>query len=450
VFNFKKDKMRTITFFLLLLAFSPLFGQSSDTTFFPQFVAYSQNPIIDWNDFIVGSWADPTVLKVDDEYIMYASAMHGGIATPEPIGIYRFTSPDGYSWDMAPETPVFEPVEGTFYEGGIETPNVVFFNGVYHMYNSVYLENIPALFKISHATSPDGINWTMDNTPVLVPDPEVDWMSDIIAEPGALVKNDTLYLFYTGISNSGAVSIGLVRSLDGSSFIDTTQAVTIPSEVYPDDEGYLGLSTPDATLVGDTIYLFTDLVRTDTHTYWNQVGLHQFKSYGDINQWYHDTTSIHMSSDFDWTDGNYLSQLLGATPLMDDDRLRLWYWGYDLAEISGADTTYNVQLFGSDLYPDPGHWGIGTSEYLFENTTVISEEDEIDSNITITYAQNRGAIQVNNTLPATINIYSISGQLLYQNSFKNTLNFNIDYNGLILINVTNNDSEVTKKYISSK
>ena len=54
-----------------------LFSQSSDTTFFPQFVPHTQNPIIDWNDFIVGSWADPTVLKVNNEYIMYASAMHG-------------------------------------------------------------------------------------------------------------------------------------------------------------------------------------------------------------------------------------------------------------------------------------------------------------------------------------------------------------------------------------
>jgi len=114
--------MRTITFFLALVVSSQLFSQSSDTTFFPHFVADTQNPIIDWNDFIVGSWADPTVLKVDDEYIMYTSAMHGGIATPLPISIYRFTSLDGYSWELNPETPVLEPVDGTFYEGGIETP----------------------------------------------------------------------------------------------------------------------------------------------------------------------------------------------------------------------------------------------------------------------------------------------------------------------------------------
>ena len=352
-----------------------LFSQSSDTTFFPQFVPHPQNPIIDWNDFIVGSWADPTVLKVNNEYIMYASAMHGGVSTPQPISIYRFTSLDGYSWVMNPSTPVFEPVNGTFYEGGIETPNVVFFNSEFHMYNTVYFQNDPFQFKISHATSPNGINWTMDNFPVIVPDSTVDWMSEIIGEPGALVKDDTLYLFYTGISNTGDVSIGLVRSLDGSSFFDTTQVVTIPRDVYPVVDGYLGLSTPDATLVGDTIYLFTDIVRTDTFNDWNQVGLQQFKSYGDINKWYYDTTNIHMSSDFAWTDGNYLSQLLGVAPLMDGNRLRLWYWGYDLAEIGPLDTTYHVHLVGADLHPDSDHWGIGTSEYLFSNMTTSFEEN---------------------------------------------------------------------------
>ena len=352
-----------------------LFSQSSDTTFFPQFVPHTQNPIIYWNDFIVGSWADPTVLKVNNEYIMYASAMHGGVSTPQPISIYRFTSLDGYSWVMNPSTPVFEPVNGTFYEGGIETPNVVFFNSEFHMYNTVYFQNDPFQFKISHATSPNGINWTMDNFPVIVPDSTVDWMSEIIGEPGALVKDDTLYLFYTGISNTGDVSIGLVRSLDGSSFFDTTQVVTIPRDVYPVVDGYLGLSTPDATLVGDTIYLFTDIVRTDTFNDWNQVGLQQFKSYGDINKWYYDTTNIHMSSDFAWTDGNYLSQLLGVAPLMDGNRLRLWYWGYDLAEIGPLDTTYHVHLVGADLHPDSDHWGIGTSEYLFSNMTTSFEEN---------------------------------------------------------------------------
>jgi hypothetical protein len=442
--------MRTITIFLALMAFCQLYSQSIDTTFFPQFEPYSQSPIIDWNDFIVGSWADPTVLKVDNEYIMYTSAMHGGIGTPEPISIYRFSSTDGYSWEMNPSTPVFEPLVGTFYEGGLETPNVVFFNGAFHMYNTVYLQNVPSLFKVSHATSPDGIIWTMDNAPTLVPDPAVDWMSEIVAEPGAVVKNDTLYLFFTGISSTGEVSIGLARSLDGSSFLDTTQVVTLPTDVYPVSEGYLGLSTPDATLVGDTIYLFTDLVRSDTHTPWNQVGLHQFKSYGDINHWHHDTTAVHMSDEFTWTDGNYLSQLLGPAPLMDGNRLRVWYWGYDLAEIGPVDTSYHVTLVGNNLIPNVGQWGIGTSEYLFDSISDLHEEGEIDSSISIEYYGNHGHIETQTALPSIVHVYSVNGQLLYRNTFKKVLNFNIDYNGLILINVSNDKSVRSKKCFSSQ
>jgi len=156
-----------------------------------------------------------------------------------------------------------------------------------------------------------------------------------------------------------------------------------------------------------------------------------------------------MSSDFAWTDGNYLSQLLGVAPLMDGNRLRLWYWGYDLAEIGPIDTIYHVHLVGPDLHPDIDHWGIGTSEYVFSNITNISEKDEIDPNITIEYHHNKGTIKINNSLPSVINIYSVSGQLLYRNTFTNTLNFNIDYDGLILINVINDNAVFTQKYISS-
>ncbi len=443
--------MKKIALFIILIAsFGQLTAQTPDTSFFPQFVSYSDDPIFEWNDFIVGSWADPTILKVNNEYIMYTSAMHGGIATPEPINIYRFTSVDGYSWVMSPTAPVFETVAGTFYEGGIETPNVIFFNGMYHMYNTVYLQNIAAQFKVSHATSVDGISWTMDNAPVMVPDPTIDWMSEIVAEPGTLVKNDTLYLFYTAISNTGNVSIGLSRSVDGSTFFDTTQVVTIPNDIYPASDGYLGVSTPDACLVGDTIYLFTDLVRTDPHTYWNQVGLHQFKSYGNINKWYYDTTPIHMSEDFTWTDGNYLSQLLGATPLMDGNRLRLWYWGYDLAQVGPVDTTYHVTSVGSDLHPNTNQWGIGTSEYVFSNIVSVTEKEKIDSDIRVQFYQNKGVVNTNNTLPSVLKVYSISGQLLYQNTFTTTLNFNIEYEGVILIHVLNDQSVLTTKYISSK
>jgi len=433
----------------MFLSVIKLIAQETDTTFFPKFISYSEDPIIDWNDLMVGSWADPTILKMNNEYIMYTSAMHGGVSTPEPISIYRFTSVDGYDWNMSPSTPILEPANGTYFQGGIETPNAVYFNGMYHMYNTVYLQNIPSLFKISHATSLDGINWIMDAEPALFPDSILNWMSKIVAEPGALVKNDTLYLFYTAIGFNGNVSIGLVRSVDGTTYFDTTQVVTIPNDIYPVSEGYLGVSTPDATLVGDTIYLFTDLVRTDQHTYWNQVCLHQFKSYGDINNWYYDTTNIHMSEDFNWTNGNYLSQLLGATPLMDGNRLRLWYWGYNLAEIELLDTTYHVNQVGPIAIPNPGHWGIGTSEYVFTNMANTSNLHLKNTPISINTYNNKGKVWVSNSSLSTLSIFSITGQLLFKNTFTETLNFNINHKGLVFIHVVNENSVITKKHIST-
>ena len=204
--------------------------------------------------------------------------------------------------------------------------------------------------------------------------------------------------------------------------------------------------------MGDTIYLFTDIVRNDTFTPWNQVGLHQFKSYGDINKWYHDTTAIHVSSDFTWTDGNYLSELLGVAPLMDGNRLRIWYWGYDLAQIDTIlnDTTYHVHSVGSDFHPDTNHWGIGTSEYVFSNMTTIDETVHLGHNISIKFYNNEGVVETKNNLESILNVYSLTGQLLYRKRFKKTLKFNIDYAGLILINVTNGNAVLTKKYISKK
>lgn len=93
---------------------------------------------------------------------------------------------------------------------------------------------------------------------------------------------------------------------------------------------------------------------------------------------------------------------------------------------------------------------MGTSEFIFSNMTDIIGKDEIDPNIAIHYYQNKGVVETKNNLQSIINVYSINGQLLYRNTFTNTLNFNIDYDGLILINVINDNSVLTQKHISSK
>jgi hypothetical protein len=447
--------MKTLTTFLILLVSCQLFSQSLDTSFFPQFIPYAQNPIIDYGDEIAGTpWNDPCVLKENGQYIMYTSGVQGGLNHPnDTLGIYRWISNDGYDWTLNPTTPVLDHLDGTYYKGGVETPSVVFYKGEYHMYNTVYTENNAYLFKISHATSPDGITWQIDNSVVLEPSPNYTWMDTILAEPGVMVKDDTLYLFFAAGSTLGGFSIGLVRSIDGVNFIDTTQTAKLPTDVYQNGNNYTGLSTPSPVLIGDTIYLFTDVAQNVFIDNWKQVALHQFKSYGDINKWYHDTLPIHVRSDFAWTDGNFGAEIFAINPLLDGSRLRIWYSGHNISSIDTTgglnDTTYNAHFIGNEIHVNSGFWGIGTSEYLFPSLTSLNETENVNKNISIQYYQNKGVIKINNSLQSLINVYSISGQLLYKGTFKKDHNFNLDYNGLILINIINDNIVATKKYISS-
>jgi len=447
--------MKKLTLITLIMITVSHLSAQLDTNFFPQFVPYAQNPILNYGDEIAGTpWNDPCVLKEGGQYIMYSSGVQGGLTHPnDTLGIYRWLSNDGYSWTLNPTTPVLDHLDGTYYKGGVETPSVVFYKGEYHMYNTVYTVNDPYQFKISHATSPDGIVWQMDANYLLEPTTNLNWMNLIIGEPGVMVKEDTLYLFYTAAGSVGGFSIGLVRSTDGVNFIDTIQTAKLPTDVYPNGNNYTGLSTPSPVMVGDTIYLFTDVAQNVFVDNWKQVALHQFKSYGDINKWYHDTLPIHTCADFPWTNGNYSAEIFAITPLLDGNRLRIWYSGNNISSIDTtvvpSDTTYNAQFIGNELHVNPGFWAIGTSEYVFDNITSINENDEISSTISIKYHQNKGAVKVNNSLPSVINIYSVSGQLIYQNTFTKTLHFNVDYDGLILINVINDNSVLTQKYFSS-
>ncbi len=365
----KKQILLTILFLSQLIGFK---AQTADSSFFPAFQTYSPNPIIKYGEgFADAAWNDPTVLKVNGQYMMYISAA-GGITGGDKVKIYRMLSTDGYSWNLSPTTPVLEPVNGTYYAGGTETPSVVYFNGQYHMYIIAYpVTAQDALsFTIAHAVSTDGIAWQLDANPILESDDSPTWMGSVVGEPGAVVYHDGIYVFFSGggIENGTAVqSIGLIRSANGTNFGSAIEAVKLPQDVYPTSDGWYGLSTPSAIAIHDSIYLFTDVAKVINGN-WTQVALHQFKTYGDLSKWYHQSASIYTRADFTWTNGNYLSEIRSITPLMDDNnRLRIWYAGNHVGDISGSDTTYHVTVDSLGLHVDPAYWGIGTSDYQFTN-----------------------------------------------------------------------------------
>ncbi|MBL4592389.1 MAG: T9SS type A sorting domain-containing protein, partial [Flavobacteriales bacterium] len=263
-------------------------------------------------------------------------------------------------------------------------------------------------------------------------------------------------LFFTAITITGEASIGLARSLDGSTFFDTTQVVRIPRDIYPANDNFLGLSTPDATLVGDTIYLFTDIVRPDAFNEWNQIGLHQFKSYGDINKWYHDTLPIHIRSDFPWTDGNFNAAIWGINPLLDGNRLRIWYAGNNISSIDTSvfpnDTTNNVYFIGNELHVNAGFWGIGTSEYVFPNMTTVSEMSAGNKNITIHPNPTSGqlSISLEGAFTGSLRVLNSLGQVVFKDDFEAVTELNLSLDGpsgLYFIQLEIDGELITKKVV---
>ena len=432
-------------------------------TFFPHFQPYSSNPIIKFGDgFTDAAWNDPCVMKQNGQYIMYITAAIG-ISGTTPVKVYRQISTDGYNWTLSPTTPVLEPVPSTYYAGGTETPSVVFKDGTYHMYLTCYPPgNIPSDFVIAHATSSNGINWTMDAAPVLQSDGSATIYGNLVGEPGAIVYHDSIYVFFTSagtVSGSPVQCIGLMKSKDGTTFTSPQQAVTLPIDVYPLASNYWGLSTPSALAINDSIYLFTDVAQT-INGKWTQVALHQFKTDGISGNWYHDTIPIHTQQDFNWTNGTLYSEIGSITPLMDDNGLlRIWYAGHHLADISGVDTTYHV-IYDSlgHSHIDPNYWGIGTSNYQFSITsTNVSQWSTGNDNIQLYPNPASAFLTIKSSIDlkmATINVTDITGRILKSmtNVNERFLKLDIDEitNGIYFVNITVDNRHWTEKFIINK
>jgi hypothetical protein len=432
-------KFKHILLFIFSI-FSFAIQAQINPNYFPDFVANPNNPIINYGDgFADATWNDPCVIKENGQYIMYLTSAIGIVLSPtNTVKVYRKVSNDGINWSLSPATPVMEPALGTYYEGGTETPSVVKKDNTYHMYLTCYPPgNNPAEFVIAHATSNDGINWNMDAAPVIESDGSNSIYGDLVGEPGAMVYNDSIYLFFTaaGTLNSQAVQcIGLMKSADGTNFTSPQIAVQLPQDVYPLADNYWGLSTPSALAINDTIYLFTDVART-INGEWTQVALHQFKTIANSGIWYHDTLPIHTMQDFVWTDGDYLSTLLAPTPLLEDNGLlRIWYAGYRIADVNGVDTTYNVYFDSLGImHINPDFWGIGTSTYQFPLATKFTDfnNDEFKLNYFPNPAKEKVYMRFNKMIKdGKMNVYDMAGRIVICQSILATNNLRIDVSTL--------------------
>jgi hypothetical protein len=295
------------------------------------YIPYSSSPLIQNNSFISGShWNDPHVLKVGNQFVMYASA---DLNWTMNIQIYRFVSNDGINWSMSPSTPVLSrSAETSAYDhGSIETPAVTYFNGLYYMFYTTYQSDYTNVldYKIGYAVSADGINFTKKGLLVKPSNPYGAAGYDqfdqyIVGEPGPIVFNNKLYLYFAATGPHPTLgmtsTVGMIETSDGSNW-SAPQRVLVPDQtLYPRNQNWKGYSTPHAAVLGGKVHLYFD-VATDQP--FQQVRIHHAVSADGKTGWVHDSKAIFSYTQFPWTSHEVRSPAV----VMNGTQLMLYFAG---------------------------------------------------------------------------------------------------------------------------
>jgi predicted GH43/DUF377 family glycosyl hydrolase len=293
------------------------------------------------DEFTGADWNDPHVLKVGSQYWMYASSNLGfPPAAPSPVQIYRFTSSDGATWTIDPVTPVLTVATAQWDKGGNETPAVVSFGGKYHMFWTGYPDAWPNFsplhFKIGHATSTDGTAWTKDAAPLIGPGASGSFNEFITAEPGPVVFNNTLYLYFTAVGVDAGLAaslqtVGVIKSTDGVNWSAPALAFKPDQSVYPRGSNWVGYSTPNAAVIGGKVHVFVDVANDHGNDTWTQEALHHAYSADGLSGWTQDPAPLRRLTDFAWTK----REIRSGAALLDGTTLRLYFAGDDI-KVTGA------------------------------------------------------------------------------------------------------------------
>jgi len=117
-------------------------------------------------------------------------------------------------WTKHPE-PIFDVgPEGSWDDRGVATPWVLYINDTLHMWYAG-VSNISDLFSIGHATSTDGFTWDKDTlNPVLTGGGEGSWDQEDVFDPIVLLLDTIYYMWYNG-HDGGGERICLATSPDG-------------------------------------------------------------------------------------------------------------------------------------------------------------------------------------------------------------------------------------------
>jgi predicted GH43/DUF377 family glycosyl hydrolase len=309
-------------------------------------------PTLNW------TWNDPHVLKVGSEYWMYASATD---YFAFPVRLYRLVSSDGITWTLNPTTAILDVgAAGSWDAGGVETPAVVHFGGQYHLFYTGYPypvghESFSVMdFRVGHASSSDGITWTRAaGNPIVAPsgvdaDPSNDFRAFIVGEPGPVVFDGALHVYFTAVGADADLGtslqvIGVTTSADGAAWSTPELALRPDQDLYPRDQDWVGYSTPNGIVLDGQMHLFFDVAHQPSGGDWLQRRLHHARSPDGRTRWTHDGAAIRANTDFPWTG----QEIRSPHALLDGSTLRLYFAGHDLTNVD--DLHFAVGMMTCDL-----------------------------------------------------------------------------------------------------
>jgi hypothetical protein len=252
---------------------------------------------------------------------------------------------------------------GAFDSASVETPSVVRFRDRYHLYyTGVGAGGLGGPMAIGHAASEDGVRWTKDPTPVLAPTgQEAEWNGLRVAEPGAIVFRDRVYLYFAAVGRRPGGDpparrvIGLAVSENGRDF-GPPQPVVAAHDLYPASQGFDGYSTPAAVVLDGKVHLFYDVgyYRAGARHSWTQVALHHGVSPDGRTGWVQDRQAICTRRHARWTS----LEVRSPSPLVEGRRLRLWFAGNaDPPEfLDEVRSQHRTALFGIGHAERPLPW----------------------------------------------------------------------------------------------
>ncbi len=135
-------------------------------------------------------------------------------------------------WYKYPGNPVFKPGKSGEWDKVKIAYTVLFENGQYHMWYKGWSDNVPGFIGIGYASSPDGINWQKyEANPLEFVCEGISW--DTVFLSFDIIRKDSMYyMWYAGLDKKTNTScVGFAWSTNGLNWTKNPDPVLMPGKV---------------------------------------------------------------------------------------------------------------------------------------------------------------------------------------------------------------------------